>query len=426
MIAAPVVAFCGFFVSGADAKLMNDASQVVLLRKGNHTVMTMSNNYKGPAEDFAMVVPVPVVLKKEQVKTLAPTVFDHIDQLTAPRLVEYWEEDPCAPDVEYDKMMEGAVGGVEGGVAGGTHGVKVLAKFEVGEYQILILSAKESGGLETWLREHKYRIPDGAADALAPYIREQAKFFVAKVDAKKVKRDAHGAVVLSPLRFDFESSELRLPVRLGLLNAQGKQDLVIYVLSDRRFEVANYKNVFIPTNLDVVDEVRRAFAQFYAQLFDATLAQAGGKAVVTEYSWDTASCDPCPGPPLEPAEVAALGGEGGQWVVTRLHTRYDRQTLSDDLVFRAAQPIMGGREGVQSTAPSPVNNFQARYIIRHYWTGKVACQNPTWNRWGDRGGNPSAARDLAAAPRGKIQLANVVDTPVPELKLAGHKHRRGK
>jgi hypothetical protein len=45
---APAHAFCGFFVSGADAKLSNNASQVVLMRKDNRTVMTMSNTYQGP------------------------------------------------------------------------------------------------------------------------------------------------------------------------------------------------------------------------------------------------------------------------------------------------------------------------------------------------------------------------------------------
>ena len=70
-----VQAFCGFFVSGADAALSNNASQVALLRKGSHTWLTMSNNYKGPPEDFAMVIPVPVVLKKENVKTLGCRVF---------------------------------------------------------------------------------------------------------------------------------------------------------------------------------------------------------------------------------------------------------------------------------------------------------------------------------------------------------------
>src|SRR5215831_17723785 len=86
-------AFCGFYVSGADARLTNNATQVVLMRDGQRTVLSMQNGYQGPPQDFAMVVPVPVVLHKENVKTLARDVFDRVDQLTAPRLVEYWEQD---------------------------------------------------------------------------------------------------------------------------------------------------------------------------------------------------------------------------------------------------------------------------------------------------------------------------------------------
>ena len=108
MIHFVIFAFCGFFVAGADAKLYNNALQVVLMRSGNHTVMTMSNTYKGPPQDFAMVVPVPVVLKKEQVKTLAPNVFKHVDELSAPRLVEYWEQDPCyQPRYEMEERAGG-------------------------------------------------------------------------------------------------------------------------------------------------------------------------------------------------------------------------------------------------------------------------------------------------------------------------------
>ena len=43
---------------------------VAMMREGTRTVLSMSNNYKGPTADFAMVVPVPVVLQKENVKTL--------------------------------------------------------------------------------------------------------------------------------------------------------------------------------------------------------------------------------------------------------------------------------------------------------------------------------------------------------------------
>src|SRR5215510_12530934 len=96
-------AFCGFYVSGSGAKLSNDATQVVLMRQGTRTVLSMQNDYKGPLEDFAMVVPVPVVLKQADVKTLPKGVFERIDSLGSPRLVEYWEQDPCPSPREYDR-----------------------------------------------------------------------------------------------------------------------------------------------------------------------------------------------------------------------------------------------------------------------------------------------------------------------------------
>jgi hypothetical protein len=483
--ARPARAFCGFFVAGSDAKLTNNASQVVLMRKGNRTVMTMSNNYQGPPESFAMVVPVPVVLHKEDVKTLPAGVFDRVDSLSAPRLVEYWEQDPCRPQVEYEMS---AVGG--GGVRLKSKavmdfeddlGVKVEAKFVTGEYEVVVLSATDSSGLETWLRREKYSIPQGAAGALAPYIRDKSKFFVAKVDIKKVKRDAQGVVQLSPLRFSFDANELRLPVRLGLLNAGGKQDLIVYVIHPTaRFEVANYANTFIPTNLEIADGVRNNFPAFFAELFDATVEKMGRKVVVTEYAWQTTGCDPCPTPPLSADDLATLGldvlegiavaapeaapnagkpgamrppgrgrpgtfvGGGPSWVLTRLHTRYSKETLSEDLIFREAKPAMGGRanwngtngdEGanVSATSDGGVNNFQGRYIIRHYWTGPVACKAPVYDSWGGAPGNPNAkptptaAKGLATAPRGKVVLSAEVRSPVPLLGIAGKPpHRRQK
>jgi hypothetical protein len=92
--APPASAFCGFYVGGAEAKLFNNATQVVLMRDGIRTVLSMQNNYQGPPENFAMVVPVPVVLHEENVKTLPRGVFDRVDQIASPRLVEYWEQDP--------------------------------------------------------------------------------------------------------------------------------------------------------------------------------------------------------------------------------------------------------------------------------------------------------------------------------------------
>ena len=125
-------------------------------------------------------------------------------------------------------------------------------------------------------------------------------------------------------------------------------------------------------------------------------------------------------------------------MLTRLHARYSKETLAEDLIFREAKPAMGGRanwngtngdEGAQ-VAAGGVNNFQGRYIIRHYWNGKVACQQPQFDNWGGPPGNPdarptpTAAKGLATAPRGKVALKDEVCSPVPSLGIPGKPPQR--
>ncbi|HRI68532.1 MAG TPA: DUF2330 domain-containing protein, partial [Polyangium sp.] len=447
--AAPVAdAFCGFYVAGADAKLFNNATMVVMMREGTKTVLSMQNNYEGPPENFAMVVPVPIVLKEENVKTLDGSIFDRVDKLAAPRLVEYWERDPCYEPPDYgggDRMMMSSPPSMamEGAAPPRGAGVTVEAKFTVGEYEIVILSAKDATGLEEWLVDNKYKIPAGAEPLLRPYVQGGMKFFVARVNTKKVKFEK-GMAKLSPLRFHYDSEAFALPIRLGLINSNGTQDLIVHILArGKRYEVANYKNVTIPTNLDVAEEARAQFGAFYAALFDRTVEKNPG-AVVTEYSWGAESCDPCPSSPLDGNDFATLGGDvvppanGDQYdprnsmVLTRLHARYGKNSLGEDLVFREAPPIVGGREhnqdngkletGSKIMTEGGVSNFQGRYAIRHPWKGSINCRNPQRGVWGGpwegvESKGTQVAQDLAFAPRGQLQLAGYVQHDVPEIGL---------
>jgi hypothetical protein len=193
--------------------------------------------------------------------------------------------------------------------------------------------------------------------------------------------------------------------------------------------------------------VKDRFGTFYTALFDATVAKNPG-AVVTEYAWQATTCDPCPGPALNYNDFTLLGadvltsttqpapqqpqmgrrGMGGMdFVLTRLHARYGKD-ITDDLRFKEATPIVGGREFVagangkleEGAKPSTTNNFQGRYAIRHLWTGPISCDNPRRGVWG---GPPSGgmaagikpALDLAFAPRGGVDLPAVVNRDVPEI-----------
>src|SRR5262245_26495604 len=101
-----LLAFCGFYVAKADTKLFNKASQVVLVRQGDRTVLTMANDFKGDLKEFAVVIPVPTLLQKGQIHIGDKAILDHLDAYSAPRLVEYFDEDPCR---QYDyRMMERA------------------------------------------------------------------------------------------------------------------------------------------------------------------------------------------------------------------------------------------------------------------------------------------------------------------------------
>jgi len=152
-LAPSASAFCGFYVAKADTDLFNQSSKVALVRDGDRTVITMANDYIGDPTEFAMVIPVPTVITKEQVHISDASLLDHLDAYTAPRLVEYFDSNPCARR-EYERgfklssVLESAAPPAPVAMADNSLGVTIEESFSVGEYDILILSAKESDGLQ--------------------------------------------------------------------------------------------------------------------------------------------------------------------------------------------------------------------------------------------------------------------------------------
>jgi hypothetical protein len=366
--------FCGFYVAKADTRLFNQASQVVLARDGDRTVLTMANDFKGDPKEFAIVIPVPTFLQKEQIHVAERALIDHLDAYSAPRLVEYFDGDPCRP--VYPEAMA-APGGVKvGGVMerrledrAKSLGVKIEAKYTVGEYDILILSAKQSQGLETWLIENGYRIPPGASRVLGSYLKQGMRFFVARVNLEQQSK--LGFTYLRPLQVAYDSPKFMLPIRLGMVNAAGPQELFVYALTRKgRVETTNYRTVRLPSDAEVPLFVKNDFGPFYKAMFGQQVRKQEMRTLFLEYAWDMAWCDPCAADPLSADELRQLGVfwsrtdnssyPGAQGVfLTRLHLRYDSAHFPEDLVF-------------QETADR--ENFQGRFILRHPWTGRGTCE----------------------------------------------------
>jgi hypothetical protein len=382
--ATKAIAFCGFYVGGADAKLFNKASQVIIARNGDRTILTMANDFQGAVKDFAMVVPVPVAIKREQVHVGKRTTIAKLDAFSQPRLVEYFDPDPCTPMMDAERRSDSALPRPSASAPamkknGGNLGVTVEDSFKVKEYDIVILSAKESNGLETWLRQNGYNIPTGASELLSPYIKQKLKFFVAKIDLKEFNKS--GDKLLRPLQIAYQSPKFMLPIRLGMINSRGEQDLVVYILSPKgQAELTNYRTVKIPTGTAIPTYVKKEFGSFYKAAFQKVYEREQKKVAFLEYAWDTGNCDPCSSEPPTPAELKEAGvfwlentdsSSGnippsfrrvrpqGNTFITRLHVRYSRNKFPEDLIFQET----GNQE-----------NFQGRYVMNHPFKGNLSCE----------------------------------------------------
>jgi hypothetical protein len=284
-------------------------------------------------------------------------VIDHLDAYTSPRLVEYFDPDPCMVGRRLKMSQDMAAlpssrSAMEREAR--SQGVTIEASYTVGEYDILILSAEESDGLIRWLNDSGYRVPRGADKVVGSYLKQDMRFFVAKVNLEEQKKS--GYTYLRPLQVAYESNKFMLPIRLGTLNAKQQQDLYVYALTRTgRIETTNYRTVN------------------YRDMFARQAEVENDRGVFLEYAWDMSWCDPCAADPLSDRELRSLGvfwladqsspqkiaPPGARNVfVTRLHVRYDREHFPEDLVFQET----GDRQ-----------NFQGRYVIRHPWKGEASC-----------------------------------------------------
>jgi hypothetical protein len=348
--------------------------------------MTMVNDFKGDLKEFAVVIPVPTFLQREQIHVGDKALVEHLDAYSAPRLVEYFDEDPCRIVLE-SRMAAPAALAVAMDLAANrarSLGVTIEARYTVGEYDILILSAQQSSGLESWLRENGYKIPAGASAVLSSYLKQNMRFFVARVNVTEQAR--LGFSYLRPLQVAYESPKFMLPIRLGMVNADGAQELFVYALTRKgRVETTNYRTVKLPSEMDLPVYLKEPgeFARFYKAMFSRQVDREETRVLFLEYAWDMSWCDPCAANPLSNDELRQLGvfwldadggpsplagGRGGvvrprpiapEVFLTRLHVRYDNAHFPEDLVF-------------QETADR--TNFQGRYVLRHAWQGAETCR----------------------------------------------------
>lgn len=370
--------------------------------------------------------------------------------------------------------------------------VDTEAKQKKGEYELQVLD--DQAALDGWLTKAGLKSPAEANAAIAPYLKQGMKLLVAKVDANRIELVGGDRAQLSPIRFWTERPYERFPARVGLASAPPFQEVVLYVFHpEKRFEVKNYNTVFPPTNITVTKDVWERVGEFYNGVYDKLLAK-DPKTVLAEFAWPVEGCgEPCPDAPLMVSELMSLGGdvfedavpeaerrpeppeptkeeeekfkatlEGkkpkekkeatkaweeeraqiayvqalqqrNKYILSRLHYRYNKSTLSEDLELAATGPVEGGTDlpkgpkGAASTEVKPAkeSRLQTRFNFLEPNIKAVNCEKPERWRWGKRPREVMRLRktwvadDLTRKSRTQIKPEQVILSPVAALGITG-------
>jgi hypothetical protein len=530
----------GYLLVSKGGKAAADRMTVVAVREGDHTVISIQAQVRGPAGVVALIAPVHTPVGAP--RSSKPGVIAPLERVSGPRLVEYWEMDPCELH-DLPATSDGTVSPSEE-VASGPQSASGA---EPDDLAAEISPAASGAELLASLKRDGFAVPDKAEGILDGYLQAGMKIAVARVDTAKLPRSGD-VVALPVLRVHARSPALTLPTRLFAAGST-RRELSIYVLAPGdRFEAQGQPNLAVPTNLDVADGVRGKVAPFYRALVDRAFEKNPG-ALLTEYAWRASSCELCSGPltaaeldslgdsalpsategkrhevivdaasvsarPDGPDEVRAalsacygkalaskpdltgtvslaveVGADGSvtsssatgsadealskcaadatkasrQWkagargtvtvkfaplsrayfaglVLTALRARYDA-VPDRDLTLVPARAIEGGREmsaegsALKRVYPAAAgNDFHARYVIRHPFTGPIKCASPERGVWGgppkDWVRPPVGAADARASDGGRAEgrpqapaarLESWVQGDLPDLAAFGIK-----
>jgi len=366
-------------------------------------------------------------------------------------------------------------------------------KRDDGEFSYQLLELHDRSELDAWLGKQKYDASGRAREALTARLAAGAHLLVAEVDLDQVELAGGGRVELGGIRYWTNQSALTIASTLGLSNADTVQDTFVFVLHPtQRFEARSYRNWIPPTNVRVDPDAGEHVAQLYNAIHDRVLARQR-ETVATEFAWSTTGCgEPCPNAPLQLRELMTLGGDvleehtvpaadrappppaeteaeaeafaqeikeaspaeqararaqrqrdrrelarrraligRQQYVLTRLHHRYDPGSLPRDLELGAAPRHLAGGTGIPKGAlgaldlgasPGPSSRFQVRFTHAFAWDGATTCPHPErwrwgrrWERLGHRLRTVWVGRNLPDAKRDAALAGKAIQSRLPEL-----------
>jgi hypothetical protein len=158
--------------------------------------------------------------------------------------------------------------------------VSVLHEGTVGPYDTATVHSTDPGALAQWLSDHNYKVPDDIAPVIAAYVHDGADFIALRL------RPAEGIQQMQPVRVVTPGASMDLPMRMVAAGTGAFVGVVLYVISEGRYEAKTYHEVKVDPSQIVWDW--SAQSSTYSTLRATALASGNGANFMTTFALDGA------------------------------------------------------------------------------------------------------------------------------------------
>jgi hypothetical protein len=446
MLATMLLAFGGFVAAKAEGEAKIESASLVLMQEDRTTVLTIAADYRGPAGDMALIIPVPQRVRAQAVRTLEAGVIERLEQLTAPRMSEVQETDPCE---EVYSSYRGSftttstVCGVGAPViveyidGVPDRPIATAPQFVQGPYAITVVRDSTGEEIATWLREHDYVVPE-QLDTLMTHAEPGRHFVIAELPASAIAGhpDEHGLVTaqLQPLQISYERDGLIVPMRFVSANAgEDERDLVVHVIASTHVRPLDRPFVVLPSDVVVNERTYGELDSFHAGVLGLV-----GDNVAIEYVQELTSTRGYVDTyrPITLDDLDSLGlselRSAGRWQEMGGYNREIYGLIDELVVTRLRVRTHNAVADLELGAYVPgLRSVRTQYQLLHHFPGPVECPHPHFGDFEPRIGKPtftSFPERQAADPQWwsyleypeQLDALIEVEPPVPQTGKPSH------
>jgi hypothetical protein len=223
--------FVPTYIKGEE-KVSSDTQKALIAWHNGMETLHVQSSYRGPATDFAWVIPVPT---RPEVSRSDWSLFEAAEKTTRPQVTVR---------IGRRRTALGSSAGKEEKETLST-GVRELESLDIRELHINIVEANNAGGFVRWLRDHEYSVGEDSEPVLRQYIDERFYFVVAKIRKSSTWAKRKGVTEtisggLTPLAITFSAEKPFYPLAISAISSAPTNELLLLTVAGSRLVPVEY------------------------------------------------------------------------------------------------------------------------------------------------------------------------------------------